>query len=199
MRCHEVSTFPEPSWPITDGLVELRRFTLSDVSDVTRACQDPEIARWTTTIPWPYEDHHARDWIARHDAAWSGGTFAPFAFCDVTTGTLQGSITLSGIEPERRSAMVGYWAAPWARNRGATTRALRLVCDWGFEHLDLHRMELVTKQGNVASERVAAKAGFERSGKIDRYKPPRALDPDARYEVTRWVRRSPSPLFESLT
>jgi RimJ/RimL family protein N-acetyltransferase len=153
-----VNTVSEPTWPVTDGVVELRRFELSDVTQVTQACQDPEISRWTTTIPWPYEERHAREWIARHDAAWSGGTFAPFAYCDVTNGAFLGSITLSGIDRERRSAMVGYWAAPWARNRGATTRTLRLVCDWGFESLDLQLIELVTKVGNVASEHVAAKS-----------------------------------------
>ncbi len=186
----KVSPLPKPSWPITDGVVALRRFSLNDVPEVTRACQDPEIARWTTTIPWPYEEHHAREWISRHEAAWSEGTFAPFACCSATTGELWGSITLNGIDWEKRSAMVGYWAAPWGRNRGATTRALRLVCDWGFETAELRLIELVTKIGNAASERVAEKAEFRVSGTIDRYKPARALDPDALYEVKHWIRRS---------
>ncbi len=86
--------------------------------------------------------------------------------------------------------MVGYWAAPWGRNRGVTTRALRLVCDWGFKTADLRRIELVTKVGNVASERVAGKVEFHVVGTIDQYKPARALDPDALYEVKHWIRRS---------
>jgi hypothetical protein len=43
---------------------------LDDVLDVTRACQDPEIPRWTAGIPHPYEEHHALEWISRHDAMW---------------------------------------------------------------------------------------------------------------------------------
>jgi hypothetical protein len=56
-----MAALPEPDWPLTDGVVGLRRFTLSDVAAVTAACQDPEIPRWTAGIPDPYEERHARD------------------------------------------------------------------------------------------------------------------------------------------
>ena len=181
---------PEPSWPLSDGVVALRRFTLEDVADVTRACQDPEIARWTASIPWPYEEQHARYWICRHDAAWTEGTSAPFACCSATTGEFRGSIALEGIDWDQHTATAGYWAAPWARNEGSTTRGLRLVCDWGFGAADLRSIDLMTKIGNVASERVAEKAGFVVLGTIAQYEPARAVDPDARHEVKHWIRRS---------
>jgi hypothetical protein len=65
-----VPPLPQPPLPLSDGVVALRRFTLDDVLDVTRACQDPEIPRWTAGIPHPYEEHHALEWISRHDAMW---------------------------------------------------------------------------------------------------------------------------------
>jgi hypothetical protein len=52
--------------PLADGVVTLRAFTSGDVPAVTAACQDPEISRWTATIPWPYDEDHARTWIATH-------------------------------------------------------------------------------------------------------------------------------------
>jgi hypothetical protein len=54
----------QPELPLTDGAVELRPFEMSDVEDVTEACQDREISRWTDAIPWPYSEDHARDWIS---------------------------------------------------------------------------------------------------------------------------------------
>ncbi len=63
-----MGALPERSWPISDGVVALRRFTEQDVTEVTRACQDPEIARWTAGIPSPYEEHHAQWWIAPYDS-----------------------------------------------------------------------------------------------------------------------------------
>jgi RimJ/RimL family protein N-acetyltransferase len=47
----------------------------------------------------------------------------------------------------------------------------------------------MTLPGNLASERVAEKAGFERNGTLDDYRPSRAIDPEARYYVNRWILR----------
>ena len=62
---------------------------------------------------------------------------AAFAFCDAANGELLGSMSLGEVDFAQRSANAGYWAAPWARQRGATDRALRLVCGWGFDALGL--------------------------------------------------------------
>ena len=181
---------PEPSWPISDGVVALRRFTVDDVADVTKACQDPEIARWTASIPSPYEARHAEWWISQHDTQWAEGTHATFAFCPASHRDLLGSMTLEEVDLDWKTAAVGYWAAPWARNRGATTRALELVCRWGFDVVDLKTVNLVTMVGNGASERVAEKAGFRLVEQISQYKPMVARDLDAAYEVRHWIREN---------
>ena len=103
---------PALTEPLTDGVVSLRRFTLDDVAAVTRACQDPEIPRWTAGIPDPYEEHHARGWIMLHDAFWSKEGRAAFAFCDARNGELLGSMALGEVDFTARSAVAGYWAAP---------------------------------------------------------------------------------------
>ena len=69
-------TPPEP--PLTDGEIALRPYTLADVADVTAACQDPEISRWTAMIPWPYQEEHARGWIEGHGLLWETGEAAEF-------------------------------------------------------------------------------------------------------------------------
>jgi RimJ/RimL family protein N-acetyltransferase len=97
---------------------------------------------------------------------------------------------LTGIDWDHLTGAAGYWAALWARNMGATTRALRLLCRWAFDALHLDAIELMTVVGNVASERVAEKAGFELTGTVDGYAPRGALVPGSEYEVKRWVLRS---------
>jgi RimJ/RimL family protein N-acetyltransferase len=185
-----VPAIPALTEPLTDGVVSLRRFTLDDVAAVTRACRDPEIPRWTAGIPEPYEEHHARGWIMRHDAFWSKEGRAAFAFCDARNGELLGSMALGEVDITARTAVAGYWAAPWARHRGATTRALALACRWGFDALGLRVVNLMTLPGNIASERVAQKAGFVLVGMVQDYAPPGALDPEARHEVKHWVLRA---------
>jgi RimJ/RimL family protein N-acetyltransferase len=185
-----VRSLPELAGPLTDGVVALRRFSPGDVPAVTAACRDPEIARWTAGIPSPYEERHAREWIALHDRFWNEEGRATFAFCDAADGDLLGSMTLGDIDLTARCATAGYWAAPWGRNRGATTRALVLVCQWGVEVVGLESVDLMTLPGNVASERVAQKAGFTLSGTMQDYAPPRARDPNARHDVRHWVLRA---------
>ena len=75
-----------------------------------------------------------------------------------------------------KTGHIGYWTAPAERGRGVTARALRLACRWSFAHLELGRLELVTDPDNVASQRVAEKAGFTREGVLRAH----VLHPDGR-------------------
>jgi RimJ/RimL family protein N-acetyltransferase len=160
---------------------------LADVEEVSAACQDPEISRWTAMIPWPYREEHAREWIAGHGLLWETGVAAEFAITAADHGELLGSNGLRFDWPSN-TAVAGYWVAAWARNRGVATRALRLSTTWALETFGLVAVELVTMVGNVASERVSEKAGFEMVGELQDYEHP--IGPEHRYHVRRWLLRS---------
>lgn len=177
-----------PELPLTDGAVKLRPFEMSDVGDVTAACQDREISRWTDAIPWPYNDGHAYGWISAHPGLWERGEVAPFAIVSAEDGNFLGAISL--IFPQGRPPAVGYWVARWGRNRGVATAALVVIANWGFDTLDIRSIILATMVGNVASERVAQKAGFTFLGETSDYRPPR--NPDNVYSVKEWERKNPS-------
>ena len=55
-----------------------------------------------------------------------------------------------------------------ARGRGIASRAADAVCRWGFTELGLDRVQLFHAVENVASGRVAAKAGFTLEGRLRR-------------------------------
>ena len=183
---HWMAMLSPPEPPLTDGRIALRPYALHDVPEVTAACQDPEISRWTATIPSPYREEHARAWIASHHLLWEQGQSADFAVVAAEGDELLGSMGLSGFDWESRRAGAGYWVAAWARNRGIATSALRLCSQWALETVGLVTVDLVTMLGNVASERVAQKAGFQLVGEIADY----GLGPEQRYHVKRWVLES---------
>ena len=54
--------------------------------------------------------------------------------------------------------------APAARGRGASLRAVELLTRWGFDELGLERLELRIDVTNLASERVAERAGYSQDG-----------------------------------
>lgn len=141
--------------------VHLRPFGPDDVGPVVAACQDEEIHRWTVTVPRPYTELHARSWIEGHAERRRAGAAYDFAVVEAGTGLFAGSISLERSRRTPRSAGVGYWIAPWARRRGFATEALSLVARFGFEDADVDRVVLLTMFGNVASEAVARRAGFE--------------------------------------
>jgi RimJ/RimL family protein N-acetyltransferase len=141
-----------------DGIV-LRLWRVEDAPAVTAACQDPEIARWIPLIPTPYREEDARDFL-EHVVA-SEDSYG-FAVLDSETGDLAGSIAIK--QQRFSTGHIGYWVAREARGRGVATSALKTLCRWAVDELGLKRLELVTDPENVASQRVAEKAGFQREG-----------------------------------
>ncbi len=177
-----------PEAPLDDGVVALRLFTPADAHDVTVACQDPDIARWTSAIPFPYRERDARDWIAFHPEEWASGRGAPFAVVDADDGRLLGACGLHGIDRRAARGEIGYWVAAPERGRGVATRSVHLVTEWAFTVLGLAQIDLLTFVGNVASERVATRAGYRFDGTVEEVQ--HRLHPSRRSPAKHWVRRS---------
>jgi RimJ/RimL family protein N-acetyltransferase len=157
-----------PADPLVEGATALRPWRDSDVDTLVAACQDPEIVRWTR-VPTPYGKADARAYLlARYDATFAGLS-APFAIVAADGGDLLGSISLMRFAWEHLRGEVGYWLAADARGQGHATRAVRLICEWGFVHLGLERIDLLAATGNRASQTVAERAGFTREAVLRSY------------------------------
>ncbi|TCP57571.1 RimJ/RimL family protein N-acetyltransferase [Tumebacillus sp. BK434] len=63
-----------------------------------------------------------------------------------------------------QSAFVGYSLDEEHNGKGYATEALRLVVDFGFHDINLHRLQADAAPENPASYRVLEKAGFQREG-----------------------------------
>jgi ribosomal-protein-alanine N-acetyltransferase len=81
---------------------------------------------------------------------------------DRDTGAYLGEVLLMSREWD--AGELAYVVAPSARGRGLATDARNLVCNWAFRELGLLRLQLRVDPENLASHRVAVKAGFEREG-----------------------------------
>ncbi len=150
---------PDP--PLSDGVVLLRPFVPEDAPRIAEICNDPDMGRWILTLPYPYTVAHAAWFIESTRSGWHEGAGYEFAIVDAASGRQVGSIGLH--TPAHRPA-VGYMVGHEDRGRGIATRALRLVCRWGFEQLGLDRISLWTLPGNAPSQRVAEKVGFRYEG-----------------------------------
>ena len=148
---------------ITVDELLLRPWQAGDAEAVYRACQDPDIQRWTT-VPRPYERHHAVDFVTDYtDRAWSKGTGAPMGVFEAATGKLLGSMGLR-LDLLAGEAEIGYWTVPDARGRGVATRAGRALARWALDGLGIRRLVWRATLGNHASRLVALRIGVQIEG-----------------------------------
>jgi RimJ/RimL family protein N-acetyltransferase len=150
-----LSSFYDHRVELRGGDLLLRPPELGDVEAIVGACSDEEIVRFIPLMPAPYERSDAEWWIERCRHMWRSGEAFPFAIVDAGSGDFLGAI-----EFRPADGSIGYWIAAGARGRGTATRALQLVCEWQSER----PLQLVTHPANLASQRVAEKAGFRRVG-----------------------------------
>jgi RimJ/RimL family protein N-acetyltransferase len=152
--------------PLTDGVVTVRHWRDEDVPAIVAAVQDPEIPRWTS-VPDGYTEADSLAFMADTRRAMRSGERCAFGV--VEDGSVAGAIGFPRLSWENARAEVGYWVAAHARGRGVATRAVNLVCAWGFEVCGFHRIELLAATENPASQAVAERAGFAREGVLRDY------------------------------
>ncbi|MDQ0273824.1 GNAT family N-acetyltransferase [Cytobacillus purgationiresistens] len=63
-----------------------------------------------------------------------------------------------------QSAFIGYFLAEKQNGKGYTTKAVKLIVDYAFNNLQLHRIEAGVMPHNIGSIRVLEKAGFHKEG-----------------------------------
>jgi RimJ/RimL family protein N-acetyltransferase len=133
------------------------------VPELARCCDDDEIARWLDSVPHPYTEADAADYVGRARRWWRDGTFFPFAVTD-GDGRLIGAVGCGWADRGALVAEIGYWTRREARGNGAAPAALRLAAGWAIEELGAERVQVRVEVENAASQRVAQKAGFTREG-----------------------------------
>ncbi len=151
---------------LSDGRILLRPFHFDDIDELFAAARESidEVGRW---LPWCHYDYTREEssaWVESRPQAWRDGVEYSFAIIDRATGRFLGGSGLNQFDYERQRANLGYWVRASAMSSGYGTAAARLLARWGVEALHLERMEIVAAVGNIASQRVAIKAGAMREG-----------------------------------
>lgn len=123
-----------------------------------------ECGRW---LSWCVPNMTLADseaWVAKCRAAWRDGEFFSFFCFDRADGGFVGCVTINEIDEFRRRANLGYWIRTGRQGVGFATEAAPAVARFGFDRLQMMRLEIVAAAKNVASRRVATKIGATREG-----------------------------------
>ena len=82
------------------------------------------------------------------------------------SGDMVGLVDLRITSRRHRSAELGFGLHHEARGRGLATEAARLIIDFGFQALGLHRVSAGHHPDNVASQRVVERLGMKYEGRL---------------------------------
>ncbi|MFC8047594.1 GNAT family N-acetyltransferase [Nocardia sp. NPDC057353] len=148
---------------LTDGTIVLNRPQESDIDTIVAHCQDPAIAEWVT-IPVPYRRADAEFYLAEIvGTGWAGGS-PVWAVRRAADGPMLGSIGLH--DRGDGAAEIGFWLAAGERGSGLMSRAVGLVCAFGFaaDGFGLTRIGWLAYVGNRASAGVVRRNGFRYEG-----------------------------------
>jgi len=139
----------------------LREFSESDIAELVPLIGAREVAATTLRIPHPYEEKHAREFLATVPKE----NELRLAIRLRRDGRLCGGM---GLHPEmqHRRAELGYWIGVPFWGNGYATEAAREVVRYGFEKLDLNRIFATHFKGNEKSGRVLQKIGMRHEGSI---------------------------------
>jgi RimJ/RimL family protein N-acetyltransferase len=169
----------------------LRPLRREDAAAIAAGCADPEVPRFIPFVPENYTDADAEEFLERTLARPADDPDLTLAITQPPADTLLGVLT---VRISDRGA-VGYWLAPGARGRGITTEAVRGAVAWAEEQ-GIRTLTLTAHPDNVASQRVAEKAGFRRIGLVPHEPPFRdgttvaeGFELDGRAPTERLVRR----------
>lgn len=139
----------------------LRAPTLSDAPRLALLAGDYDVASMTGTIPHPYSEEMAAEWIASVLAGEEGVVFAI-----IRSGALIGCTGYRAFGGDH--AELGYWIGKPYWGMGYATEAVRALIVHAFEADRFDYLTVGHFSDNPASERIIAKFGFTPLARIER-------------------------------
>jgi len=150
---------------LTTKRLVLRPVRMSDAQDLYEFSRDPEVARH---VLWEAHRsiHQTRSYIRFLLKQYRNGQPSSFVIELIPERKVVGTIGFMWIQRENRSAEVGYSLSRQYWNQGIMTEALGLVLAFGFERLNLNRIEAQHESDNPASGRVMQHVGMQFEGRL---------------------------------
>lgn len=164
-RCARPTTDPDDTSARLDmdilntERLQLRAFTRADLDDLATILADAEVMRFSLMSPKSREE--TRSALESILAAYDKHGFGLYAVVHAQDRKLIGYCGFVVREVDgRREIELGCGLAPSYWGRGFATEALKACRDYGFRKLGFERLISIVDPRNIASIRVAEKAGM---------------------------------------
>lgn len=152
----------------TERLI-LRRFSFADTEAVLRHWAADEKVQSLYAEP-VYETLDAvNELLSRYISSYEKNDYYRWAIIEKSSGECIGQIAYFLVDSKNHFAEIEYCLGAAFHNKGLAAEATKAVIAYGFEKMNLHKVQVSVKTVNPASRRVIEKCGFRYEGTLRDY------------------------------
>jgi len=152
----------------TERLI-LRRFEYSDCDTVFRNWASDEHVQTMYSEPTYHTKDEVKGLLDKYIGSYEREDYYRWAVIDKETGECIGQIAYFLVDSKNHFAEIEYCIGADFQCKGYATEATKAVIAFGFESMNLHKVQICTKTINVPSKRVIEKCGFTYEGTLRDY------------------------------
>jgi ribosomal-protein-alanine N-acetyltransferase len=140
----------------------LRQFVDNDLENVFKGLSHPEIIKYYG-VSFQTLEATKEQMIFFADLE-KNETGIWWAVCSADNKTFYGAGGLSSLNKEHKKAEIGFWLISEFWGNGIMKEAMPLICNYGFDNLELHRIEGFVESENKNCKNAIAKLDFQHEG-----------------------------------
>jgi len=138
----------------------LREIQDSDIEYIYRGLSDPNVIKYYgVSYNSLKETKEQMEWFKEPKQLW-------WAICDIDNQIFYGAGGLNDINLKEKKAEIGLWLLPDFWGQGIMKEVLPLVCDYGFNQLNLKRIEGFVDSNNTNCKNAMNKLDFQLEKKL---------------------------------
>ncbi len=148
----------------TDRLI-LRAFSENDSDDIFEYASNPEVTKY---LPWKthISKNDTIDFLKMSHEMFEKQDNIDFAIEFKSDKKVVGGISIRKWNDENKCADIGYVLSPRYWNKGIITEAIKRIIKFGFEELNVNRVEAHCDEDNIGSYKAMEKAGMKYEGTL---------------------------------
>jgi RimJ/RimL family protein N-acetyltransferase len=150
---------------IEGKLVNLRTLEMGDLDKNVEWFNDREVTRHIT-MKYPMPRAAEEEWLREHTAALQ--SYGPVIYAiETKDGQYIGNVNFHVVQPESRKARLGITIGDktcWSKGYGGD--AIRTLVQFGFDAMNLNRVDLLVDEDNARAIACYEKVGFVHEGRM---------------------------------
>lgn len=145
--------------------VKFKQMTINDCEEIHSFASDPEVSRF---IGWPltHSLEETTDYVKEMIRRDESGSHIYANVIDKSNNKLVGTVMIFNFDKIAKHAEIGYVFHKSVWGKGFCTETVKLLSDFAFNELELHRIHARVTDANIGSSRVLEKNGFQLEGRL---------------------------------